>query len=178
MHQRQRHGSGRGWTLPQLARPAANPTEVADFDSMLGTVAGQIDGLWARRLGDVVTVVPPDVYRLSATAFRDVGASNGHRGDISAQSYLQRETAGWWTASRMPNAPSTGDNANVSSAICYRRGQSLAMAVHPVWSSISISDPYTDSESAVHHVTVHLFVGAPVLITQPSAYDHVLFKVA
>ena len=29
----------------QLARPAANPTAVADFDSMLATVASQIDGL-------------------------------------------------------------------------------------------------------------------------------------
>ena len=162
----------------QLPRPAANPTTVADFDSMLSTVAGQIDGLWSRSLSDVLTVVPPDAYKLSTTAFRDVGTNNGHRGDISAQAYLQRETAGWWTASRMPNAPSTGDNANVASAICYRRGQSLATAVHPVWSSINISDPYTDSGSAVHHVTVHLFVGAQVLVTQPDAYDHVLFKVA
>ena len=162
----------------QLPRPAANPTTIANFDSLLSTVAAEIDGLWARRLSDVLTVVPPDVYKLSTTAFRDVGTNNGHRGDISAQAYLQRETGGWWTASRMPNAPASGDNANVASAICYRRGQSLTTAVHPVWSSISISDPFTDSGSATHHITAHLFVGAQVLIVQPSAYDHVLIKVA
>ena len=162
--------------IKQLTR-GTNPTDVADFDSMLKTVAAQVDGTWARGLGDVVTVVPSDVWQLSATAFRDVGTNNGHRGDIAASSYLARETGGWWTAARLPVAPTSGANAKVSTGICYRRGQSLTTAVHPVWSSLSITDPYTDSASAIHHFTAHIFVGAEVLLTQPDAYALALFKV-
>ena len=168
-------GSHVNGLFKQLTRPT-NPTAVADFDSMLGTVAAQVDGLWARSLADVVSVVPPDVFRLSAAAFRDGG--NNHKGDVAASSYLARETGGWWTASRMPVAPTTGANSKIAAGIAYRRGQSLTTAVHPTWSSISISDPYTDSASATHHVTVHLFVGAAVLIVQPDAYAMTLHKVA
>lgn len=170
-------GSRVNGLVKQLTRPT-DPTAVADFDSMLSAVAGQVDGLWARSLSDVVSVVPPDVFRLSATTFRDVGTNNGHRGDIAASSYLARETGGWWTASRLPVAPTTGANAKIAAGIAYRRGQSLTTAVHPTWSSISISDPYTDSASATHHFTAHLFVGAAVLIVQPAAYALQLHKVA
>ena len=167
--------------IHQLTRPT-NPTAVADFDAMLATVAGQVDGLWARSLADVVSVVPADVYRLSATAFRDRVIDTGQRGGVSlgdtaAADYLTGHTGGWWTASRLPVAPTTGTNAKVSTGICYRRGQSLTTAVHPTWSSISISDPYTDSASATHHFTAHLFVGAAVMITQPDAYALALYKV-
>ncbi len=168
--------------IHQLTRPT-NPTAVADFDAMLATVAGQVDGLWARSLADVVSVVPADVYRLSATAFRDRVIDTGQRGGVSlgdtaAADYLTGHTGGWWTASRLPVAPTTGTNAKVSTGICYRRGQSLTTAVHPTFSSISITDPYTDSASATHHFTAHLFVGAAVMITQPDAYALGLFKVA
>ena len=170
-------GSHVNGLFKQLTRPT-NPTAVADFDSMLGTVAAQVDGLWARSLADVVSVVPADVYRLSATLFRDVGTNNGHRGDVSTQSYLAAQSGGWWTASRLPVAPTTGENSKIAAGIAYRRGQSLTTAVHPTWSSISISDPYTDSASATHHFTAHLFVGAAVLIVQPDAYAMTLHKVA
>ena len=160
--------------LPQITRPSDNPAALATFDTMLSTTAGNVDGIWARGIGDIVTLTNPATYVLSETVFRDAGQN--HRGDISAAAYLRRETGGWWTSSRMPAAPASGANAKVSSALVYRRGQSLTTCVHSVWSSISISDPYTDSASAVHHVTAHIFVGAQVMVTQPDAYRHVLYQ--
>ena len=180
------HGDGSGshvdGLIHQLTRPT-NPTAVADVDSMLATVAGQVHGLWARSLADVVSVVPADVYRLSTTAFCDRVIGTGQRdgvslGDTAAADYLIEHTGGWWTASRLPVASTTGTNAKVSTGIAYRRGQSLTTEVHPTWSSISISDPYTNSASATHHFTAHLFVGAAVLIVQPDAYRMALYKVA
>ena len=160
--------------LPQITRPSDNPSALVTFDSFLSTTAANVDGIWARGLGEIVTLTNPATYVLSETLFRDAGMN--HRGDISAAAYLRRETGGWWTSSRMPDAPASGANQKVSSALVYRKGQSLTTAVHPVWSSISISDPYTDSASAVHHVTAHLFVGSQVMVTQPDAYRHVLYQ--
>ena len=83
----------------QLTRPT-NPTAVADFDLFLAAVAAQIDGLWARTLRDVVTLVNPETYRLSVTKFRDGG--NAHKGAEAASAYLSRETGGWSAAARLP----------------------------------------------------------------------------
>ena len=162
--------------IAQLTTPTA-PTAVADFDAFLAAVAGQVDGLWAMSLQDVSTVVNPATYALSAAAFRDAG--DNHRGDVAASSYLARETGGWWTASRMPAAPATGDGANIAAAVVHRRGRpGLTTAVHPTWATLTVDDIYTDSASAVRHYSIHVLVGAKVLLVQPAAYALARFKVA
>ncbi len=158
----------------QLTRPD-NPSAVADFDAFLSAVAGQVDGLWAMGLRDVASIVNPETYRLSVTAFRD---ATNHKGNESAQTYLGRESGGWSTAARMPDTPTTGTHAKIADAIVHRRGRpGLRTAVHPVWASLQIDDIYSDSASARRHVTVHVLVGDKVLLVQPAAYRLATFKV-
>lgn len=162
--------------IPQLTRPT-NPTAVADFDSMLSTAAGFVGTKWAESARDVSILVPADTYRLSMTAFRDAG--NNHRGDISAQRYLSDTLASWATAPRLPVAPTSGANDKISTGIVRRMGQGVVGAVHPVWTSIHIDDVYSDSASAVRHVTLHVLVGAKVMLTRPAGevYDLASYKV-
>ena len=94
------------------------------------------------------------------------------------RTYLTRVLGGWSSAARMPAAPTTGGNANIAPAIVRRTGRSLLAAVHPTWGSMSIDDIYTDSASARRHYTLHVLVGAAVLIIQPDAYALALFKLA
>ena len=159
--------------IPQLAAATA-PTDVAGFDEFVAAFAGQIDGLWATTMRDVVMVANVDTYRLSAVTFRD---DTGHKGDMSAADYLAAHTGGWSTAARMPATPTTGARAKVADAIVRRSGRSLLAAVHPVWGSMQIDDAYTDSASARRHVTLHVLVGDKVLIVQPDAYTRASFKV-
>lgn len=159
--------------IKQLTDPT-DPTAVADFDAYLKAFSDQIDGLWASMLSEVAIVANVDAYKLSATKFRDVGTNNGHRGDTSFADYARTHTGGWWTNKRMPATAS-----NIARGIVHRKGRAgLTTAVHPTWGSLSIDDVYTDSASATRHFTLHVLVGSKVLITQPSAYGLVEFKVA
>ena len=121
---------------------------------------------------DVSLIVPADVYRLSVTSFRDAG--NNHRGHESAQRYLSQVLGGWSTASRLPVAPTTGANAKIATGIVRRTGRAVTGAVHPVWTSISIDDVYTDSASATRHVTLHVLVGDKVMLTRPKGEVYAL----
>ena len=164
--------------MNQLTAPTA-PTDVADFDSMLESAATFCGSKYAEQMTDVSILVPPDVYRLSIRLFRDAG--NNHRGDVSAQKYLQSVLSSWSTATRLQNAPASGDGANISTGIVRRMGPgSDGAAVHPVWGHLSIDDIYTDSGSATRHVTLHVLVGAKVLLVREKGqiYDLVSFKVA
>ena len=159
--------------IPTLTAPT-NPTAVADFDTFLATFADAVDGLWASRVADVAMLVNVDSYRLAAKAFRDVGTSNGHRGDISFADYAITHTGGFATNKRMPDIAS-----NIATGIAVRKGRSgLTLAEHPVWDSIAIDDVYSDSSSATRHFSLHVLVGHEVLIVQPGAYSRVAFKVA
>ena len=159
--------------LAQLIAPAV-PSDVADFYGFLAAVAAAVDGTWAGSLRDVVTIVNPETFRLSATSFRD---ATNHKGSEAASSYLGRETGGWTTAARMPDTPTTGNRAKVADAILRRTGRSLLACVHPVWGSLSVDDIFTDSASARRHFTMHVLVGDRVLLVQPAAYVRGAFKV-
>ena len=170
-------GSGSHVTglIKQLTVPDA-PSDVVTFDSFVSTVAGHVDGKWAESMRDVVTITNPETYRLSASTFQTV--ATGGKGEQAASSYLQRESGGWSTAARMPATPTTGARAKVADALVYLRGRpGLRTAVHPTWGSLQITDIYTDSASATHHVTLHALVGDRVLLVQPSAYALASFKV-
>ena len=158
--------------LTQLTAPDA-PDAIATFDDFAAAPAGAIDGLWASEVSHVAIVAGVKAYRLSASTFR------GTDGEMSAASYLARETGGWWTNARMPAAPTSGAGANVEAAIVHRRGRTgLTTAEHPTWDSIAIDDIYSDSGSATRHFSLHVLVGHEVLIVQPGAYGRIAYKVA
>ena len=163
--------------LAQMTAPTA-PTAVATFDDFVSSYADAVDGLWASRTSDVSMVVNVASYRLAAKAFRDVGTSNGHRGAVSFADYAMTNTGGFWTSSRMPAAPASGDTANIAPAIVHRRGRTgLTTAEHPVWASVAIDDIYSDSGSATRHFSLHVLAGDRVLLVQPAAYSRIAFKV-
>ena len=61
--------------INQLTNPA-DPADVATFDLFLAAFADQIDGLWASMVSEVLLCTNPDVYKLSAKAFRDIAAAD------------------------------------------------------------------------------------------------------
>ena len=172
--------------LMQLDDPTA-PTDTVTWDSFLSTITAYAGSKYADELSDLMVIVPPDAYRLSATTFRDrVIDSSGKAavslGDMSAQKYLKSVLGGWSGATRLPVAPATGEtNAGISTGIVRRMGRGSARAaVHPVWNSISIDDVYSDSASATRHFTLHTLVGDKVMLIRPKGqiFDKVSFKVA
>ena len=168
--------------IKQMTRPT-NPTAVTDFDAFVSAFVDQIDGTWAKTIQDVRMVANVDAYKLSAKTFRDRVIDTGQRGgvslgDVTAADYLKAHTAGWSTAARMPDTPSSGANDKIAEAIVRRTGRSLLAAVHPTWGALTVDDVYSDSASARRHITMHVLVGDKVLIVQPAAYKLALFKVA
>ena len=102
-------------------------------------------------------------------------------GSESAQKYLQSVLSSWSTATRLPNAPASGESgAGISTGIIRRMGRGMTGAAHPVWNSIAIDDVYSDAASATRHFTLHTLVGDKVLLVRPKGevYDKVAFKVA
>ena len=153
-----------------------DPTAVADFDAFASAHAGGVDGLWVNTIGDVVIVVGPETYRLSARTFQ---TATNYKGELSAAAYAMANSGGWWTNKRMPDAVST-----IQQAILYRMGRSMmggsgAMrtAVCPHWNVIDIDDIYSGSASAERYFTMHVLLG-DVILVQPDAYEQIAFKVA
>ncbi len=153
----------------QLTNPA-DPTAVAEFDDFVEAVADSVDGIWARDLTHVRTLLATKAWVLSAKVYRDT--TNTKR-DISAASYLASRSAGWRAAERLQTTA-----GNVSTALAVRTGQSVRVACLPVWNSLTIDDPYSDAASGLKHVTAHVLVGSQVVLNYADAYRRLEFKVA
>ena len=154
----------------------SDPTAIADFDAFAAAHAGGIDGLWALTLKDVAIVCGSDTMELSARTFQ---SATNYKGEMSAAAYAEKNTGGWWTSDRMPDAAST-----IQQAILYRKGRSMmgaagAMrtAVCPHWNQISIDDIYSGSAAGERYFTAHVLLG-DVILVQPDAYAQRAFKVA
>ena len=161
--------------LQRLTDPTA-PTAVADFNAFAGAHADGVDGLWSATIKEVGIVVGPATYRLAAKTFQ---TTTGSAGELSAAAYAQRETGGFWTNKRMPDAAS-----NIQPGVLYRMGRSMmggagAMrtAVLPHWNVIAIDDIYSGSAQGERFLTMHVLLG-DVIIVQPAAYAQVAYKVA
>ena len=153
----------------RLTDPGA-PTAVATFDEFIAKYADAVDGLWAGAVKDVAIVCGPATYALSAKTFQS--AAN-YKGELSAASYLAKETAGWWTNKRMPDAA-----ADVQQGVVHRRGRAgLRTAVCPHWGALSIDDVYTGSASGTRFLSMHVLVG-DVILVQPGAYAQVSYQLA
>lgn len=146
-----------------------DPTAVADFDAFASAHAGGVEGLWANTIRDVVIVVGPETYRLSARTFQ---AATNYKGELSAAAYALANSGGWWTNKRMPDAVS-----NIQQAILYRMGRTMRTAVCPHWNAIDIDDIYSGAAKAERSFTMHVLLG-DVILVQPDAYSQIAFKVA
>ena len=169
-------GGNSGADLIGIFERLTDPSAVADFDAFAAAHASGLDGLWALTLKDVSVVVGPETMELSAKTFQTAAS---YKGEKSAAAYAARETGGWWTNRRMPDAES-----DVQQAILYRKGRSMMggagsmrTAVCPHWNEVSIDDIYSGSASGERFFTMHVLLG-DVILVQPDAYSQVAFKVA
>ena len=165
----------------RLTDPAAAPAAVSDFDAFAAAHAGGIDGLWSNTLKDVSIVCGPSTMSLAARTFQ---TATSYKGEMSAAAYAMKETGGFWTNKRMPDAGTFESVTDVQQAILYRKGRSMMgatnairTAVCPHWNEISIDDIFSGSGKAERYFTVHVLLG-DVILAQPDAYKQVAFKVA
>ena len=175
------NGAGAGNDLTgifqRLTSPGAPAAGVIDFDGFASQHASGIDGLWAPTLKDVMIVAGPDTYKLAARTFQ---SATNYKGEISAASYAQMQTGGFWTNNRMP-ATAT----NIQQGILYRMGRSFLnmgegytrTAICPIWSEIGIDDIYSGSAQGERYFTMHVLLG-DVIIVQPDAYAQVAYRVS
>ena len=160
----------------RLTDPSA-PTGVVDFDGFAATHAAGVDGLWAATIMDVSILVGPTTYQLASRTFQT--AAN-YKGEMSASAYAMRNTGGFMTNARMPDAAS-----NIQQAILYRKARSfmnmgegyMRTAVCPHWNMISIDDIYSGSAKGERYFTMHVLLG-DVIVVQPDAYRQVSFQLA
>ena len=121
--------------------------------------------------------------RLAETTFpAQVGTSSAGyatKDTMSAARYLREHSGGLIGHSRMPDTAS-----NIAPCIRYRNHtmgldgvNALRTSVCPVWTYLTIEDPYTGSASATNFLTVHAWIG-DVLVEQPSAYERIDLKVS
>ena len=170
----------------RLTDPTAAPTAVSDFDAFAAAHAGGIDGLWARALKDVMILCGPATMAQSARTFQSAAS---YKGEMSAAAYAAKETGGWQTNKRMPDAATFLTVDNVQQAILYRLGRStmnammnggegaMRTAVCPHWNEISVDDIYSGSASGTRHFTMHVLLG-DVILVQPAAYAQIAFRVS
>ena len=144
--------------------PSATNIGFDDFISNL--VSGQLDGIFSTMNQELRIVTNREEMQRMQTTFRDPSTGTaGGRGATSIWEYLSERVNMLFFNNRMP-AKAT----NISPVLVYRMGRpELQTAVCPVWSSLTISDPFSDSGSATTHVTMHAWIG-DVLLHQAAAY--------
>ena len=148
----------------------ADAAALIDFDGFVAAVADGVDGLWANSVKDIAIIAGPDTYKLSAKTFQT--AAN-YKGEMSAASYLMKETGGWRTNKRMPDTA-----AMLQKGLLFRMGRKgIRTATCPHWGSLEIDDVYSGSAAGIRLITFHILVG-DVILVQPDAYAEVSYKVA
>ena len=166
-------GDGTGNNVTGLLKriDAATPaTAVVSYESAVETLAGLVDGIWARSKMDLGLTVNTSAYGKFNALWR------GENADVSLADNLARMLGSFGVHSRMPANDAQNKRAD---ALVVRRGQSgIRLAVMPIWNrALMIDDQYTDSAAGIRHLTIHSIVG-DVLLAQPDAYKRVSFKTA
>ena len=166
-------GAGAGADLNGLIKGLADATAdgtTLTFAHGLEKLAALVDGLWATETAHVRQIVGVDTYRLAA---EKTSGSTNNRGEVTLASWLNRESGGFRTNSRMPATASTKQTG-----LAFRSGVSgVRTAVCPHWGRIEISDIYSGSAKAETAVSFHVLVG-DVLVIQPGAYAETEYKVS
>ena len=158
---------------------ATTATTEVTYSSAVELFAGLVDGLWARKLGDIRALVNPlTIAKLEGLL--QVPHTQGARGERSVANYLRDNMAGLSAHYRMPDSTGNGTD-RAGTGIAFRAGDGLMQrpmtAVCANWGYVEISDPYSDSEKAITHVTVHTLV-SDVQVLQSSAYALFSIKTA
>ena len=153
--------------INQLTDPQ-DPNDIVTFDNGIATVAGAVDGTWARNMAQVALLVGVDTYVTFASLFRGTDST------ISLASQLANELASFSVGAKI--ADKTG--GNIQQAVAGLRGQpDLSAAQIAMWDSISIDDMYTGAASATRFFTIHLLV-SDVIVQRSDAFKLVEFKLS
>ena len=157
--------------IVQQSTQPANASQVVTFDSAVGEVADELDGLFAGDLMQIRLVVNPATGQKLAKLFRAANTVDGS--GETAWTWLQKHLGGVRVSKRMP----AGDS-NVSVALAHKMGVPGRLAVAPVWGGVSlIRDEVTSAAKGWIHITAVGLVGG-VGIVRTGAYKLISFKTA
>ena len=166
------NGDGQGNNLSGLFHAlGAQPDDdvVLTFAHGIEKLANLVDGLWATEVGQIRQLVGVASYRMAAHLVTAAAT-----GDVTLSQFLRRESGGFSTNARMPEA-SAGANSK-QDGLAFRTGRSgMRTAVSPHWGRIGITDIYSGAARAETRVVFHVLLG-DVLVIQPGAYSRTRYK--
>ena len=151
--------------LTELSAPSTLPTIIASFSDVIGGVAQQVDGRYARNIREARMLVGTATYARAAVQF-----SSG--GDISAADYLLQRSGGINASAHVPAPTST-----VQAAIVWKSGRGSGSAVAPVWQGLRLIRDNV-SQAASGRVAITAIALWNFKLVQASAYARVALKVA
>ena len=172
------NGDGQGDNISgffqRLTDPTAPAAGVETWTRFLAIQSGGIEGLWSTELSEIGLLVGPETYRLAAATFQ------GTDSEESAASYLKRMGSsmyGFVTNKRMPDSAS-----NIRQGILCRKGRSMMptpmrTAVCGSYGYFQIDDIYTGAQKGQRRFVINTLI-TDVILTQPSAYSQVAFRVS
>ena len=172
------NGDGQGDNISgffqRLTDPTAPAAGVETWTRFLAIQSGGIEGLWSTELSEIGLLVGPETYRLAAATFQ------GTDSEESAASYLKRMGSsmyGFVTNKRMPDSAS-----NIQQGILCRKGRSMMptpmrTAVCGSYGYFQIDDIYTGAQKGQRRFVINTLI-TDVILTQPSAYSQVAFRVS
>ena len=141
------------------------------FANATSDLAGYLDGKFACKLSELRVIHNAAVYGYLATKF----ASNDD--SVSFVEWAARNGVMQQCNANMKASASNVGDSIVVRAGTMAQGVSGAMAVCPTWGNIGITDPYSDSASAMQHVTLHILLG-DLIIRYADAYRQWKVKTA
>ena len=157
----------------KLSAPTA-PTAVATYPDFAGSHATAVDGIHAGRETEITSVIGVQSYQLASRVFQ---TGSGEAGTEA----LRRRSRSCVASSYVPNAPTTGDSANVQDGNIYHaagagstmRGDSIAA----VWPTLEIiRDRFTNASTGILLTWVSLW-DAEVAF-RSAAYKRISYKLA
>ena len=155
--------------ISSLADPT-NPSDAAIWSDYVTAYDGAVDGRYAITDQEVRLLVNPQTWR------HCMGLQIATSGDL-VRDMMPRDR--FVASANMPTVPSSGDNANIATALRYASGAS-AMArgmIVPVWRGIQlIVDPYTKAKSGQRIITAVQMIGFSM--SDAAAYGRLEFKLA
>ena len=159
--------------LTKLAAPNPLPTAAAAFADYAGAHALAVDGIHAQTEGEVSSVIGVGTYKHSAAVYQ---AGSGESGSEA----LRRRSRACVASSYIPAPPSTGDGANIQSALFWASGSGGTMrgdSVAAMWPTLEvIRDPYSKASQGVVLTWVTLWDAAVAF--RSGAYRRAAFKLA
>ena len=135
--------------------PSASTT-VENFNRWRGSVAGAVDGNYARMLTDVKALVRQSTYAVLVGAYR-----SGNNTEISAAEWTERNTGGLMVCPYLATA-SDNDQALLI------RGNWPQSCVQVMWDDLTIEDPYTDARTRQVRLTMTQF--SDILVPRAGVY--------